>query len=69
MESSVTLLLIGTKCIKNRLEKFENYQQFFKKEGGGISHPSFGLADPPYDLPRDLRVCHGKFGDAGYYRD
>jgi hypothetical protein len=33
MESLVTLALAGNKCIKNRFEKFENFQQFFKKVG------------------------------------
>jgi hypothetical protein len=40
------------------------------------SHPSLTQASPkppwprqlPLDLPLDLEGCHGKFGDASYYR-
>jgi hypothetical protein len=68
VESLVTLTFTGTKCIKNRFEKFEHFQQFFKKWGGNLP-PLSRVRGPPHVRPLGLRVCHGNFGDASAYRD
>jgi hypothetical protein len=69
MESLVTLTITGNKCIKNRFEKFENFQHFFKKCGGVQYSIPLSGARTLHDLPLDLRICHGKFGNDSAYRD
>ena len=49
------------------IEKLEHFLQFFKK-CWAISHPLSGTPTP-HDLPLNLGICPGKFGDASYYRD
>jgi hypothetical protein len=65
MESLMTLAIIGAQCIRG-FSIFIRWVEF---------HP---LPPPPLllqprqhrlDLPLDLEECHGKFGDASYYRD
>ena len=53
---------------EEQIWKIRKFSAVFQKIGGKAPTPSRARR-PPHDLPLDLRVCHGKFGDASYYRD
>ena len=52
---------------KEQIRKIRKFSAVFQKMGVSPTLPR--ARRPRLDLPPDLRICHGKFGDASSYRD